>query len=110
MRLTSSHVYLLDPLNIMCSRKCDTPLIDASSSREPVLTNRPSAVEWESGLTSAITSRPLASCLWWKVRGIGFPSSVVKRASAVCRPYELLRSVDEAFQESSETTAATRYS
>src|SRR5688572_10733774 len=71
MRLTSSHVYLLDPLNIMCSRKCETPLIDGSSSREPVFTNRPRAVEWESGFTSAMTSRPLGSCLWWNVRGIG---------------------------------------
>src|SRR5213595_133076 len=72
MRFTSSQVYFSDPLNIMCSRKCDTPLIDASSSREPVLTNSPAANECESGLTSATMSRPLGSWWWWKVKGIEF--------------------------------------
>src|SRR5262245_25952215 len=76
MRLTSSQVYLVDPLNIMCSRKWETPLTSALSSRDPVLTNRPAAKEWESGLVSAMTSSPLGSLACWKLRGINEPLSV----------------------------------
>src|SRR5262245_42535279 len=49
----------------MCSRKCDTPDSVGISSREPVLTKKPTATERADGLISPTMVRPLArTCLW----------------------------------------------
>ncbi len=40
-RHVPSRVRFLVPLNAMCSRKCATPLVDASSKREPASIQRP---------------------------------------------------------------------
>ena len=46
------------PLNSRCSRKCDVPAISGRSSREPTLTQMPSATERISGMRSVTTRRP----------------------------------------------------
>src|SRR5207247_7165565 len=45
----------------MCSRKCETPAWAGVSSREPVLTHRPSATERTEGTTSVTTRTPDSS-------------------------------------------------
>ena len=43
------------PLNVMCSRKCETPASSLDSSRLPVLTKNPAATECACSFNSAIT-------------------------------------------------------
>src|SRR5437764_712816 len=49
------------PLKSRCSRKCDAPASDASSSRDPVATQKPAVTERTSGMRSVTTVRPLSS-------------------------------------------------
>ncbi len=59
-RLTSAALRRSLPLNIMCSRKWLTPEIGGVSSREPVRTKNPAAIDAAAGLTSATTFKPLS--------------------------------------------------
>src|SRR4051812_13655098 len=65
-RLTSRAVRRCEPLNAMCSRKCDTPDTSGVSSREPVRTKKPRATDRAEGLGSPMICRPLASLWLWK--------------------------------------------
>src|SRR5207253_9917800 len=70
------------PLNIMCSRKCDTPLSAGVSSRDPVRTKNPTATDRADGLVSPISCSPLGSLCEWK--GIDAPSSVAAEPKDPC--------------------------
>ena len=58
------------PLKVMCSRKCETPASSLDSSRLPVLTKNPAATECAWSFSSAMTSSPLSSVVWWNCIGV----------------------------------------
>ena len=65
MRLTSSQVYLLEPLNIMCSRKWETPLTDGASSRRAGLDEQAQrAKECESGFDLGDDVQAVGKLCW----------------------------------------------
>src|SRR5436190_789151 len=65
-RLTSRAERRGVPLKTMCSRKWLTPATSGVSSREPVRTKKPMAVDRADGLVSPIIFRPLSSTWLWK--------------------------------------------
>src|SRR5207253_711261 len=73
-RFTSSALRRGVPLNIMCSRKCDTPETSGVSSRLPVRTKNPTATDRAAGLVSPISCNPLGSLCEWN--GMSFPLCV----------------------------------
>ncbi len=62
-RFTCSAVRVGVPLNIMCSRKCDTPASAGVSSRDPVRTKNPTATDRAAGLVSPMICNPFGN-LW----------------------------------------------
>src|SRR3954452_21215667 len=57
----SCAVYRCEPLNSMCSLKCDTPALASVSSRDPAPIQKPIATERTLGTRSEITRSPLSS-------------------------------------------------
>src|SRR5436190_1730874 len=78
-RLTSNGVRRGVPLNTMCSRKCETPDSADVSSRAPVRTKKPTAMERADGLRSPMMVRPLGrTCLKNVIRLLLFPKSLLR--------------------------------
>src|SRR5262249_31425144 len=60
------------------SRKCETPQTSVLSSREPVLTKKPTATDCAAGLSSPMMVRPLGRVWWWKVMAFWSQESEVR--------------------------------
>src|SRR5437763_8138915 len=71
------------PLNSRCSRKCETPASSTVSSREPVRTQKPRAMERTVSIRSDTTRRPEPSSVTWGRSGVTRSSAAIASVVAV---------------------------